>query len=341
MCALPLLVAGCIGEEDNKTPEVVDNPPDPDPDVTETLKLWVEIDYHERTQKPDPNPYDDLPNPYDLTPHVQNWKSILIGDASGCAQLYERFAGTKDVDIKPQIYTDSDLTWPSVNITEEALLRYPLTTKWDAVRKMLGDEKTLKSGDKLPNLYLLAAEYYDVDPNVDNWVYPAVFDSSKAWIGRIAIGIQFNFDHLFGEDYDCYFQADYGVPVAAIFLSEIEKLVTEMNSWINFKCNKQPYVLSKMVSRVVYHELFHELYVASPEDYKPSDYGYTYCHDGDNNCKCVMNQNVAARVAELVDLGQCYTACEVIVKNIQTPCIEQHDYDSCPWVFLISYNPTQ
>ena len=150
-------------------------------------------------------------------------------------------------------------------------------------------------------------------------------------------------------DHQCQWIGGHTVPVGAIFLNEIAKFTSEMNDWINAECLSEcsaPFILSKMVSRVVWHELFHEIYVASPKDYDPDEFqsgsNYRYCHDSDDVCQCIMNQGPYKRVYDLINQTekQCYTAC-VIANKIQDPCIEQHNSDLCPWVFILGYNPAE
>jgi hypothetical protein len=322
MVVLSPLQDGCFDDEHDGG---VTNDP-PDPSGTEAT-LWVEVDWHKRLVDPDD---PDQTNSRDLVTYIQEWRSTVLEGGAGSACSH-RFSDTDaEMDVRPE--KSDEINWSSTKLTAAATAQGFSADVAGAVL-LLKSMKTQRTN--LPNLYLFAGEHFTEDPSTYTFPYAT---SQDIYLG-FARGHDFEDD----PNTQCYFATGIGYPVGVVFVSEIEKLVDEMNEYTNEKCGFYYYDLKKMMRHVVIHELFHELFVSSPYEYTPF-YPNTWCHDGDSNCRCVMNVHEHGYVLDLLSGPQhqtpdCATA-STITANWQNPCIERvHDNDGCNLADIVSFNP--
>jgi len=307
---LPLQADLCGSDQ---TGGVTNEPPNPS---GTPATLWVEVDTHSRLIDP-----QNTNDPRDLVQYVQQWKGALLeGSASsGCSHRFD--GATAEFDVRPG--RSQTLNWTSTTIVVAAVAA-GFTADETGVVHLLQSYKSQTTA--LPNLYLAAAEYYD-DPS--GQTYP--------WSPNRYLALTRGID--FDDNSACSYATGVGFPVGAVFVSEIEKFVDEMNEFTNQHCGFYYFDLTKVMARTVAHELFHELFISSPYEYYPPSPNL-YCHDGDTVCKCIMNQMEPVYILDLIGgiTPQCMTA-NGIITNWENPCMERaHDTDGCSLQDIVDFN---
>jgi hypothetical protein len=300
----------------------------------------VEVDWQARVY----DPYGSNGGKSDLAKYVGRWKSdVLVGrndpEPFQCEFRYSEDEVALDVQTIAECSDPDNCPaqhqWPEKRLRAQAFYSgYP--DNIDGTFEFVASFKDQRSD--LPNLYVFAGEYYERDPG--DFSTPYVYPYISGITDQLLLGMSRSFDWN-NSGVDCDYQGGGTWPVAVVFVSEIDKLVTDMNGYLepSQSCGfGDHYSLDKMLARTVYHELFHQLYIASPDDYDP--HPNDWCHDGDNVCQCVMNQSQPLYIKHLAEdvSGGCGII-TVVLKNFQDPCMENvHDLDGCKISDIVFFN---
>lgn len=329
-CLLALLFLRGVSACD---PEYIDPTNTPPPTHGPKAYLYVEIDWHARLLRGVKGSARDISHCVQAWTTTSLWgKNASPPNLLACEYRYDQNAN----DLSVTTILGDSLLWTSRSLLDATEAAGYDRTEAGTVLFM----ETMKTNRaKKPALYLLGAEFYQKDPAVTPYTWPDPTAGLEPPLPKHYLGYSVSWNETVST---CIYDDNVSRPVGVVFVSEIEKVVEDMNAYVSndFRCGYTIYEFEGFLVKVVSHELFHQLFLSRTADAYPPGPGNVYCHDGDSDCECVMNVHSPTQIKNLIsNTINCPTA-ERIVRNLRFACMERdHDSDGCTIQDIISYNP--